>query len=409
MFLRLPQVALMLGTAWAICAAIAADGDDATLAGLFEAHRWFELRDAASAAPTPAIYRGAVAAAFNDRARAEKELRSAKPYQAWTAHDLLLSLYLRNGDYPRAAAEARLKWAARPEKTAPAQEQALVALFQKWPSMAVMTRGPATVTYTTEGGDAFAPLVVNGEAAKFTLDTGGNMSAISEAEAKRLHLTIRAEEIALGGVTGSHGGGARSAVAERLTIGKTEFRNVAFLVMGDDQEPFKDYPLGERGILGLPVLLGVQTFRWNRQRQLEMGFTPGRVDQRSANLCFDGVDPLAQVVVQAHRLTVMLDTGGEDSELWPAFADALPASMSQGRKGSRDLTGLTGSASLEATVLPEVRVKLGGFEMLFRDAPVLARATVGASKWHHGRIGMDLLNQANRVTIDFRAMKITLE
>jgi len=32
--------------------------------------------------------------------------------------------------------------------------------------------------------------------------------------------------------------------------------------------------------------------------------------------------------------------------------------------------------------------------MLFRDAPALAKATVEASKWHHGRIGMYLLKTA---------------
>ena len=45
------------------------------------------------------------------------------------------------------------------------------------------------------------------------------------------------------------------AVAERLKIGNTEFRNVSFLVLSDDDlEVLQEADV--RGFIGLPILLG---------------------------------------------------------------------------------------------------------------------------------------------------------
>ena len=41
---------------------------------LYDQHRWFELRDAIQEQPVSPLYKGAVAAAFNDRKNAEENL-----------------------------------------------------------------------------------------------------------------------------------------------------------------------------------------------------------------------------------------------------------------------------------------------------------------------------------------------
>jgi len=42
-------------------------------------------------------------------------------------------------------------------------------------------------------------------------------------------------------------------------------------------------------------------------------------------------------------------------------------------------------------------------------APVLLQETLPGSRDYHGLLGWTLLQQASRVTVDFRAMKLTLE
>ena len=258
------------------------------------------------------------------------------------------------------------------------------------------------------GGQIVTPLIVNGQAARFVLDSDMNMSVITEAEARRFGMRVSADEIAFSGVSGSAAPGGHTAVADRLKIGGVELRNVAFLVVPENTGKFLDHPIGERGVLGLPVMLAIQTFRWNRGHTLELGFKPpgGR---RVANLCFDGTDPLVEVMVESRKLTFVLDTGGAHSAAWPVFAEQFPALLQGASKGSQDLIGLSGTGHVDAAIMPVLRMTAAGIPIILRPAPVLLTTTGGASNWHYGTIGMDLLNQAEEVTLDFKAMTLLMK
>jgi predicted aspartyl protease len=391
-----------------------ADPVDATVRPIVEAHRWFDLRDAVSTAKFPALYRGLAAAAFNDIRRAEREFRAAIRSHAgrdqqYAAHEALFHASFRNGWYRRAAMEAKKKWALKPGNEPPDWERELVRLFEQLPDLELVSRKAATVTYTTwRGGQIVAPLAINGQAARFALDTDMNMSVITEAEARRLGMRVSAGETAVTGVTGSSAPGGHTAVAGRLQIGGAELRNVAFLVVPDSTGKFMDYPVGERGVLGLPVLLAIQTFRWNRERRLELGFKPAG-GRRVANLCFDGTDPLVEAVVESRRLTFLLDTGSSHSAAWPIFAEQFPALLDDATKGSQELIGLSGSGKVAAAILPELRMLVANMPIVLRPAPVLLTTTGGPSNWHYGTIGIDLLNQAREVTLDFKAMTLVMK
>jgi hypothetical protein len=85
-----------------------ADLSDAAARPMLEAHRWFDLRDAVTTGKSPALYRGLVAAAFNDIARAKREFRvairsGADGDQQYAAHEALFNASFRNGLYRRAA------------------------------------------------------------------------------------------------------------------------------------------------------------------------------------------------------------------------------------------------------------------------------------------------------------------
>ncbi|MCU1238553.1 MAG: hypothetical protein JWP63_6520 [Candidatus Solibacter sp.] len=391
-----------------------ADRGDGTVRPMLEAHRWFDLRDAVITGESPAIYRGFVATAFNHDARAEREFRAATRSRPgrdlqYAVHEALFNANLRNGSYRRAAMEAKKKWAVKPEEMPPDRERALVRLFERLPDLAVVSRKAATVTYTTwRGGQIVTPLVINGQVAHFALDTDLNMSVITEAEARRLGMHLIANDVAVSGVTGSEAPGAHMAVADRLKVGGTEIRNATFLVVRDDVGAFMDYPLGERGVLGLPVMLAIQTFRWGREHTLELGFNPPS-GRRAANLCFDGTDLLTEVTVESRRLTFLLDTGSSHSAAWPIFGKEFPELLREARKGAQKLIGLSGSTNVDAAIMPELRITVAKFPIVLRPAPVLLATTVEASNWHHGTIGMDLLSQANEVTLDFKAMTLFIK
>jgi hypothetical protein len=379
-------------------------------------HRWFDLRDAIMAQKSQPFYRLRVAAAFDDVRRAEKELPAvmrsgATPQQLGDTHYQLYRLYNRIGQYRKAAEEERKLWSISelgitPSEAAKADADALGNL----PDLQVVSRRAATVSYSEWPGrkTVVIPVTINGQPMRFAMDTGAGMSVVTETLAQRLGLKNSPGQPIFDGITGKMSTG-RYVVADRLKVGNTEFRNVSFTVLPDDLEVLKDIPTEERGAIGLPVLLGLETIRWNwSDHRLDMGFAPARATLRAANLAFEDLFPLMAVEIAGRRLSFEFDTGAEWVQLWPPFVKDFPDEMKTARESSRELAGATGGETRDVKVLAELRIRVAGFPIVLKDAPAMLTPTISASNLHYGLLAMDALSKANEVTLDFGAMRVNL-
>jgi hypothetical protein len=107
---------------------------------------------------------------------------------------------------------------------------------------------------------------------------------------------------------------------------------VAFLVFPDDQPPFKDQPVGSRGLIGIPVLLAFERFVWGSDKKFEIGSKPVNASALRPNLCFDGNTPVTQLQFQNRNLTFVLNTGAANTDLFPPFAAAFPELIQSSQK-----------------------------------------------------------------------------
>jgi predicted aspartyl protease len=398
--------AIIIFIAAAVCAI---DQSAADLKSLYEGHHWFELRDALSTTKSSALFQGAISAAFNQHDDAEKILlgvigAAPRSKDAAAAREFLIHLYMRSSQYSRA-----IPLMAESLHASSRDEQGVFAEFVQLGDQSVISRSASTLHYEMTNAGMSVPVSINGDSASFILDTDSNMSVISESEARRLGLWIVHGNLPVSGVIGQTSGGARMALAKEVVVGNFHLKNVSFLVLNDDQEPFADLPASKRGILGLPVILAFQTIRWRRDGTLDIGFAPATMDLSRANLCFDNDDPIAQFEYSGRKLEFVFDTGAGESELWPPFAKDFAALLKQsGKNDSKTLTGFTGSGDVAVVTLPEIHLGLGEFLGILRPAAVLTKPTVGPSNWYYGRAGMDILNQAHTVAIDFVAMSVRL-
>jgi hypothetical protein len=158
---------------------------------LYRAGRWFELR-AIATARSPALIQGAVAAAFNDRAQAERLLRSVIRSQPSTeaaddAYELLCRTFLRV-DYARFASTYREWGPALPGSTKYGEQQISVAAFEGRPDQINGRTRSVTVKHDR---DAFTvPVTINGTTDDFLVDTGAMHSVLTDREARKLGLAI---------------------------------------------------------------------------------------------------------------------------------------------------------------------------------------------------------------------------
>ena len=217
------------------------------LADLYATHQWFELRDAVrGAADAPAIYRAAVACEFHT-GTCEQEVRTALAAasgdQEYELREHLNSYYFRAGRYRSALAQVERMAMLRPDAADVRNALPMLRALAQRADPTIATRASSSVAVRVSNENFPVPMTINGRRADFFFDTGANLSAMTESEAKRLGLTVHDVSTQVFNTPGT-AVGVRVATADDLAVGGFRLRNVAFLVFRDDQQPFSDLATG---------------------------------------------------------------------------------------------------------------------------------------------------------------------
>ena len=384
------------------------------LKSLYDSHQWFELRDAVLKTDAPPFYRAAVVCARNDVRACEQDVKAfvksdPRSEETYEVRSLLASACLRNGLYRETLTQLDELLAMKPNAQDIGNFRPMVATLAKFPDQFTSAQKPSTLKLHNEGGDLGIPVSINGHSATYTFDTGANLSLLSESEAKRLGLTVDDVSTKMEVMTGAQVP-IRIAEADELRAGDFRLRHVAFMVFPDSQPPFDGMPVGERGIIGISVLLAFQVFNWGSDGTFQIGLPAPDPKAHHTDLLFDQQIPVLQLVFEDKNLLFSLDTGAEDTGLYATFADAFPQIIATlGKKESHKITGVGGSADIDVVTLLEADFQIGGFPIVLRPATVFLKQTTSGSRYFHGNLGMDLLKQSERTTIDFKAMTLTLQ
>jgi predicted aspartyl protease len=395
-----------------ICCA-ASPPTDAELKDLLESHQWFALRDAMQKlAQPPLLYRGAVACAFHDVKRCEQDMRrvarDGSAADRADAYGFLMLAHAMVGRFQLAMTDSEERLKARGTPSAPDSWHELFSAFGQHADMTVVSAQPSRVPFERAAGHLLVPVFINRGPARYILDTGANFSMITESEAKRLGLKI--SEVHAHGLGDSTGKGfslVKVAVADRMEMGNLRLKNVPFMVVDDDLDALLELPADARGAIGMQVLLACGTIRWNSAGTVELGGHRGKSSVGRANLCFDGLLPLTEGGFGGAKLVFGLDTGDSESRLYPRFAREFAALVKErGKPGTWSLSGAGGTVEAQTTILPELVLEVGGFTAALHPVHILAKGA--GPETYHGIVGMDLLDQAKTITIDFQTMRMTL-
>jgi hypothetical protein len=185
---------------------------------------------------------------------------------------------------------------------------------------------------------------------------------------------------------------------------------VSFAVFPDYQEPWSLAKLGERGIIGLPLVVGVGTLHWRADGTLTVGEKPEQLDAQRANLFFgDGHHVVLKAGFQGQDILTALDSGAMTTDIYAAFADRFAEYLKKnGTPGKNEIRGIGGAETYDSIDISELRFELGGREVLLKPAHVYTKQS-SSKKWILANFGKDLLTQTAGFTIDFGAMRLTLE
>lgn len=398
------SVACLLLTAW-WCSA-------ADWMAQLERKRFFELRDAVMAGDAPPAYRAVVACAFNAGADCPRAVEAAlaarlERYEAVKMRDLLFDYHFLRGHWAEALAAAEANVAAWGEEEDKDNMRGLCRALVAHGPLAVERREFTSIRVLHK--NAHVPFTVNGKDYAGFIDTGANFSLISEAGAAQLGLRVEQAGYLIHDASGKNVKDGKVAVADRFTLGNLALRNVPFMVVSDQQEPFRSWGKSKRAVIGLQVLFAAGNMAWTGgglSAHFELARAAGKADTARANVCLDGMNPLTQGEYEGKRLTFFLDSGAGDSHFNPPFAAAFPKVVEGAPHYRYTFSGVGGSSTRDIAILKDQTITAGGRAARWKKLKVYWKGD--ATKDVDGMLGNDIMSGAAEYSLDFDAMRFTM-
>jgi predicted aspartyl protease len=375
-----------------------------------DSHDWFQQSTLQGRKPTSLLCQGSLDASFDRRKSALHRLRRViklNPHgaEAYQSHETLLSFFFRVGQYREALKQADAMLTLKPAAEDVLEERSLILGLATNPDQSGKAKHSILAKSSIEDGNPHISVLANKKAALWFMDTGANISVMSDAEAAALGLVVHSVDTKMADISGTMTAFKITQV-DKLTIGRTELKHVAFVVLPHTQPPFDDIPTEQQALLGIQVLWALGSIHIDKTQQVEIAGAVGP-DASSSPLAFYQSQPVTQMSFEGKELTFTLDTGATHTTLNPPFAKAFPETMALGEKKEHTLTGVGGSTTQHSVAIEKLRFTLAGKTIVLSPANVLLQKTTDPSEWAAGNLGYDLIRQTAPFTIDFRTMRLS--
>jgi predicted aspartyl protease len=333
--------------------------------------------------------------------------------RAHAAFEALLDSYARQGAYRKEHALI-VRWLAAhgepvdPDELADLREALGTAAVLRDVSRAKAT-GSSSATlhsYRNVLGTQNVDLTVRGVTLSWNIDTGANLSVVTESAARRMRLAVRDARTRAVGLTG-HSVPTRIAVIYRLPVGGVTLRNVVAIVVPDSalfiRSPRGNYQIA--AILGCPALAQLGRFRIDADGTFAID-RAGPLLRSGATLYMKQLTPVAEVEIAGRPGLMSIDTGANRSSLHASYAIRF-ADRARLWSSKRDATfGLGGSTEGDVAVEPGITITAGVATVVEQDVTVTLEGDKTAPVL--GNLGQPALTARGSYTFDFRAMRLLL-
>jgi hypothetical protein len=310
------------------------------------------------------------------------------------------------------------KWEAlaalKNEPSQPKSDRTDKASIEIW-AEAYRNIPPKTFTFRTPSaripmsvsavGTPLVPVKISGKVYNFWLDTGSSLTMLSSDVAGDLAIEPIVKDT-LEIVTSTGRVKASPALIQQLEIGQLVVRNAPAMIVDEPMMRMNEPRASDQnahvkidGIIGFDII---------RQMDLEVDYggntlrlrdpaTSGSETDR--NMFWVGLPVIRLTSADGLPLHFGLDTGAQLSFVTETLLDKLQ--IQAARIESRRVGGLGGEVSLRAPVLPDLRVNVRGFPIMFRGAMVHAPVyqvlaaldgVLGGDIWNSGIVRIDMVN-----------------
>ena len=254
-------------------------------------------------------------------------------------------------------------------------------------------------------GTPLIPVRIGDKVYNFWLDTGSSLTMLSSDVARDLDIApIVSDTLEI--VTSTGRVKANPALIPQLEIGQLVVRNAPAMVVDESMMQMREpKPIAQSPYVKIDGIIGFDIIR---QLDIEVDYSENSMRLRNPatsrpdadrNIFWVGLPVIRLTSTDGIPLHFGLDTGAQLTFVTETLLDKLQ--LEAARIESRRVGGLGGEISLRAPVLPDLRVLVRGFPVLFRGAVVRAPVyqvlasldgVLGGDVWNSGIVRIDMTN-----------------
>jgi predicted aspartyl protease len=310
------------------------------------------------------------------------------------------------------------KWgvlaALRSESTEPRADRTDRASIERWaaafrnvPEKSLSFRAQSALLPMSVSavGTPLIQVRIGGKSYNFWLDTGSSMTMLASDVAQDLNiLPIVPDTLEI--VTSTGRVAANPSLIPEMQIGQVVVRNAPTMIVTESMMRISEArPIDQATRMKLDGIIGFDIIR---QLDIEVDYGEGTMRLRNPatsrhladrNMFWVGLPVVRLTSTDGIPLHFGLDTGAQLTFVTETLLDKLQ--LVAARTESRRVGGLGGEISLRAPILPDLRVLVRGFPILFKGAVVRAPVyqvlasldgVLGGDIWNSGVVRIDMTN-----------------
>jgi predicted aspartyl protease len=310
------------------------------------------------------------------------------------------------------------KWAAlselKNEPSQPKAERTDKASIELW-AQAFKNIPPKTFTFRSASarlpmsmsavGTPLVPVRIGGRVYNFWFDTGSSLTMLASDVARDLNITPLVPDT-LEIVTSTGRVKANPTLIPQLELGQLTVRNAPAMIveesmmrMSEPRQVEQSQHVKIDGIIGFDIIRQIDVEVDFSDNNLRLRNPAGSRPDADRNMFWVGLPVVKLMSTEGIPLHFGLDTGAQLTFVTETLLYKLQ--LTAARIESRRVGGLGGEISLRAPVLPDLRVNVRGYPILFRGAVVRAPVyqvlasldgVLGGDIWNSGVVRIDMTN-----------------
>ena len=255
-------------------------------------------------------------------------------------------------------------------------------------------------THSDPLGSITADLTVHGITVPWILDTGANVSAVSETFAHQLGLTLSTGVAHTQGATGAENP-FHVAILDTLPIGSATLHNVVLLVLPDAnlilQTGKKKYAIP--AILGYPVFQALGTIRFTHDHHFQAGPTLPLTGD-SSPIYMEKLNVLFSCRTHDHPRPFLFDSGANATTFFVPYYREFAADLLHEKQGTSRSAGLGAAATDQVYILDHVDLELANRIVDLEHIAVFKAPQNTLADEYEGSLGRDFISSFDSLTLD---------